>query len=262
LVVPRPDGRDLWLELSDVQPALRACLAPAGNGGRTLLVDATPLSGPGPADAEAVVGTPLIDRSGGWRITLVSGERLGGAVSGLVRIEHLVADDNRPPRLALDAGSLRVAGEIGSLIDPAAGMDPLLTGRENVVLRALYRGMTEAAGRALADEVQGFAGLGEFLDVPIRGYSAGMNVRLSFAMATAMTPEILLMDEWFLAGDADFMARADKRLSKLVTDAEILMIATHDMAIVRRWCTRAIRLEGGRILADGPVADVLAAAGL
>jgi lipopolysaccharide transport system ATP-binding protein len=160
------------------------------------------------------------------------------------------------------AGSLRVAGEIGSLIDPAAGMDPLLTGRENVVLRALYRGMTEAAGRALADEVQGFAGLGEFFDVPIRGYSAGMNVRLSFAMATAMTPEILLMDEWFLAGDADFMARADKRLSKLVTDAEILMIATHDMAIVRRWCTRAIRLEGGRILADGPVADVLAAAGL
>jgi lipopolysaccharide transport system ATP-binding protein len=92
--------------------------------------------------------------------------------------------------------------------------------------------------------------------VPIRGYSAGMNVRLSFAMATAMTPEILLMDEWFLAGDADFMARADKRLSRLVTDAEILMIATHDMAIVRRWCTRAIRLEAGRIVADGPAEEV------
>ena len=92
--------------------------------------------------------------------------------------------------------------------------------------------------------------------MPIRGYSAGMNVRLSFAMATAMTPEILLMDEWFLAGDADFMARADKRLSRLVTDAEILMIATHDMAIVRRWCTRAIRLEAGRIVADGPAEEV------
>ncbi len=159
------------------------------------------------------------------------------------------------------AGSLRVVGGIGSLIDPAAGMDLLLTGRENVVLRALYRGMTEADGRALADEVQGFAGLGEFFDVPVRGYSAGMNVRLSFAMATAMTPEILLMDEWFLAGDADFMARADERLSRLVTNAEILMIATHDMAIVRKWCTRAIRLEGGRILDDGPVETVLEAAG-
>jgi len=155
------------------------------------------------------------------------------------------------------AGRLRVEGEIGSLIDPAAGMDPLLTGRENVVLRALYRGMTEAEGRALAEEVAGFAGLAEFFDVPVRGYSAGMNVRLSFAMATAMTPAILLMDEWFLAGDSDFMKRAEERLARLVTNAEILMIATHDMGIVRKWCTRAIRLEGGRIVADGAVDEVL-----
>lgn len=160
------------------------------------------------------------------------------------------------------AGKLRVEGEIGSLIDPAAGMDQLLTGRENVVLRALFRGMTEAQGRALADEVASFAGLGDFLDVPIRGYSAGMNVRLAFAMATAMTPDILLMDEWFLAGDAEFMTRAEERLSRLVVGADILMIATHDMSVVRKWCTRAIRLEGGRITADGPVEDVLAAAGL
>ena len=160
------------------------------------------------------------------------------------------------------AGRLRVEGAIGSLIDPAAGMDTLLTGRENVVLRALFRGMTEAQGRALAEEVAGFAGLGDFLDVPIRGYSAGMNVRLAFAMATAMTPDILLMDEWFLAGDADFMKKAEERLTRLVTGAEILMIATHDMGVVRKWCTRAIRLEGGRILADGPVEEVLGEAGL
>ena len=160
------------------------------------------------------------------------------------------------------AGRLRVEGAIGSLIDPAAGMDTLLTGRENVVLRALFRGMTEAQGRALAEEVAGFAGLGDFLDVPIRGYSAGMNVRLAFAMATAMTPDILLMDEWFLAGDADFMKKAEERLTRLVTGAEILMIATHDMGVVRKWCTRAIRLEGGRILADGPVEQVLGEAGL
>ncbi|MBW6399882.1 ABC transporter ATP-binding protein [Roseomonas sp. HJA6] len=155
------------------------------------------------------------------------------------------------------AGRLRVEGEIGSLIDPAAGMDQLLTGRENVVLRALFRGMSEAEGRALAEEVAGFAGLGDFLDVPIRGYSAGMNVRLAFAMATAMTPDILLMDEWFLAGDADFMRKAEERLTQLVTGAEILMIATHDMHVVRKWCTRAIRLEGGRITADGTVDEVI-----
>ncbi|MBR0679528.1 ABC transporter ATP-binding protein [Roseomonas eburnea] len=187
--------------------------------------------------------------------TIRSGERValvGPNGAGKTTLLRTVAGIYEPV-----AGQLSVTGEIGSLIDPAAGMDSLLTGRENVVLRALYRGMTEAAGRALAEEVAGFAGLGDFLDMPIRGYSAGMNVRLAFAMATAMTPEILLMDEWFLAGDAEFMTKAEERLARLVTDAEILLIATHDNAIVRKWCTRAIRLEGGRITADGTVAEIL-----
>jgi lipopolysaccharide transport system ATP-binding protein len=160
------------------------------------------------------------------------------------------------------AGRLRVDGEIGSLIDPAAGMDLLLTGRENVIIRGLYRGLSEAEGRALAEEVETFARLGEFFDLPVRGYSAGMNVRLAFAMATAMRPDILLMDEWFLAGDADFMARAEQRLARLVTEADILLIATHDMNVVRRWCTRCICLEEGRITADGTVEQVLGPAPL
>lgn len=155
------------------------------------------------------------------------------------------------------AGRLLIEGQIGSLIDPAAGMDSLLTGRENIVLRCLYRGLTEKQGIALAESISEFSGLGEFLDVPIRGYSAGMNIRLAFALATAMTPDILLMDEWFLAGDADFMLRAEARLAQLVTDAEILVLATHDMNIIRKWCTRVIRLSGGRIVEDGPVEKVL-----
>jgi len=155
------------------------------------------------------------------------------------------------------AGRLLVEGGIGSLIDPGAGMDSEATGRENIVLRGLFRGMSDQESRALAEEVAEFAGLGEFLDVPVRTYSAGMNVRLSFAMATAMQPQVLLMDEWFLAGDAEFMAKAEQRLARLVTGADILVIATHDMAVVRRWCTRVIRLEAGRIAADGPVEAVL-----
>lgn len=155
------------------------------------------------------------------------------------------------------AGRLRVEGEIGSLIDPGAGMEALATGRENIVLRGLYRGMSEAEAQAMAEEVVAFADLGEFIDVQIRGYSAGMQVRLAFALATAMMPEILLMDEWFLAGDAEFMARAEERLKQLVTGADILLLATHDMAVVRRWCTRAIRIEGGVIIQDGTVDEVL-----
>lgn len=158
------------------------------------------------------------------------------------------------------AGRLEVSGSIGTLIDPAAGMDMEATGRENIVLRGLFLGMPEAECEAMAEGAGRFSGLGEFLDVPVRTYSAGMAVRLSFAAATLMKPEILLMDEWFLAGDADFIERATERLEQLVVGADILVLATHDMRIVQKWCTRAIRLEGGRIVADGPVAAVLGTA--
>ncbi|WP_043358395.1 ABC transporter ATP-binding protein [Belnapia sp. F-4-1] len=154
-------------------------------------------------------------------------------------------------------GRLEVAGSIGALIDPAAGMDPHATGRENIVLRGLFRGLGEAESTALAEEVGAFSGLAEFLDVPVRTYSAGMSVRLSFAMATVMDPEVLLMDEWFLAGDADFMQRARAKLEDLITKAEILVLASHDMNIVREWCTRVIRLDAGRIAQDGTVTDLL-----
>ena len=157
-------------------------------------------------------------------------------------------------------GSLRVEGEIGSLIDPAAGMDPDSTGRENIRLRGLFRGLSEAEIAELEREAAAFSGLDEFLDVPIRGYSAGMGIRLSFAMATTMNPDILLMDEWFSAGDADFMRKAEERLAALVDKAEIMVIATHDFNVVRRWCNRAIRLEAGRITADGTVDEILGAA--
>lgn len=158
------------------------------------------------------------------------------------------------------AGRIEVQGEIGSLIDPGAGMDPWATGFENVRLRAWYRGMTDAQAEALARDVVAFSGLDEFLDIPVRSYSAGMQLRLAFAMATAMKPDILLMDEWFLAGDADFMEKAEERLAALVREAEIMVLATHSLDIVRRWCTRVIRMEAGRIVQDGSVEEVLGAA--
>jgi lipopolysaccharide transport system ATP-binding protein len=154
-------------------------------------------------------------------------------------------------------GRLTVEGAIGSLIDPSVGMDADSTGRENIRLNGLYRGLSEAQIATLSGEVIDFAGLGEFIDVPLRTYSAGMGVRLSFALATAMEPQVLLMDEWLLAGDGEFLERAKARLERVMTSAEILVLATHDTKIVRAWCTRAIRLEGGRITADGDVDNVL-----
>jgi ABC-type transport system involved in cytochrome c biogenesis ATPase subunit len=134
----------------------------------------------------------------GERVALV-----GGNGAGKTTLLRTLAGIYEPV-----AGRLEVAGSVGSLIDPAAGMDQVSTGRENIMLRALFRGMDDAEALEMAEEIGQFSGLGEFLDVPVRSYSAGMQVRLSFAMATVIAPEVLLMDEWLLAGDADFMQRA------------------------------------------------------
>jgi len=196
----------------------------------------------------------------GLSFTIANGERvalIGPNGAGKSTLLRSMAGIYEPV-----SGRLRIEGEIGSLIDPGAGMEPLATGRENIILRGLYRGMSESQAEGLSDEAIEFAGLGEFIDLQVRGYSAGMIMRLAFAMATAMKPEILLMDEWFLAGDAEFMERAEARLKDLVTGTDILMIATHDMGVVRRWCRRVLRIEAGTIVQDGTVDEVLGAAGL
>ncbi|MCE2921681.1 MAG: ATP-binding cassette domain-containing protein [Roseomonas sp.] len=200
------------------------------------------------ADAHnRVVISALSDLS----FTIESGERValvGHNGAGKTTLLRSLAGIYEPV-----GGRLTIEGEIGTLIDPAAGMDILSTGRENIRLRGLYRGLNAEQIAALEAEAAEFSGLGEFLDVPIHGYSAGMSIRLAFAVATASQPQILLMDEWFNTGDAEFLAKAEKKLEQLITASEILVIATHDMDVVKRWCNRVITLEAGRIVADGAI---------
>jgi lipopolysaccharide transport system ATP-binding protein len=132
-----------------------------------------------------------------------------------------------------------------------------LTGRENILLRGLYNGLHRSALPRLEEDVAEFAELADFLDLPVRIYSAGMVVRLGFALATAIKPQILLMDEWFLAGDATFLDKARHRLEEMVRSADILVLSSHSMGIVRNWCTRALWLDQGQIVADGPTDEVL-----
>ena len=157
------------------------------------------------------------------------------------------------------AGRLRVQGSINALLDPNLGMNIDLTGRENIMLRGQYHRLDRPAIARLADEVADFAELGDFLDLPVRIYSSGMLIRLGFGLATAIRPQVLLMDEWILAGDAAFMAKAQARLEDLVRGAEILVLSTHMPEVIRNWCTRVIWLDQGRIRADGGPDDVLAA---
>ena len=155
-------------------------------------------------------------------------------------------------------GRVTVHGSLNALLDTSLGMNIDMNGRENIQLRGLFHGLPRSALPRLERDVAEFAELGDFLDLPVRTYSAGMVVRLGFALATAIRPQILLMDEWFLAGDANFMEKAKARLEELVRGAEILVLSTHSLNIVRDWCTRVIWLEQGHIRADGPADEVLA----
>ena len=156
-------------------------------------------------------------------------------------------------------GSIHVRGSLNALLDPNLGMNVNLTGRENIMLRGLYAGLDRAGIARLEEDVRRFAEMDEFLDLPVRIYSAGMIIRLGFALATAVRPQVLLMDEWFLAGDANFMERARARLEAMVRGAEILVLSTHNTEALLEWCNRVIWMEQGRIQMDGPVAEVLEA---
>lgn len=155
------------------------------------------------------------------------------------------------------SGSLSIEGRLISLLDPGQGMNVDMTGRENIRLRGYFHGWPRTDIARLEADVESFAGLDEFLDVPVRNYSSGMVVRLAFAMATAVRAEILLMDEWLLAGDASFLEKAKARIESMVRQAAILVLASHAPTILARWCNRLIWLDHGRIVADGKPRDVL-----
>jgi lipopolysaccharide transport system ATP-binding protein len=189
-------------------------------------------------------------------LALRPGDRLalvGGNGAGKTTLLRALAGIYEPV-----TGRVRVQGSLNALVDPNLGMNPELTGRENIMLRGLYLGLDRQAIAGLAEDVASFADLTDFLDLPVRIYSSGMIVRLGFALATAVQPQVLLMDEWFLAGDAGFMEKARVRLENLVRGVEILVLSSHMSEVVLQWCTRAIWMDQGRIRADGTPGEVLA----
>jgi ABC-type polysaccharide/polyol phosphate transport system ATPase subunit len=153
-------------------------------------------------------------------------------------------------------GEVHVAGKVMPLLDLSLGFDGDLTGRENIRLRGMYLGVKPARFERLAPDIADFTELGGYLDLPVRTYSSGMQMRLSLGVATALEPDILLMDEWVLAGDAAFMAKARARLSGFVDRANILVLASHSEEIIREWCNKALLLKSGHVAAFGGVDDV------
>ena len=130
-------------------------------------------------------------------------------------------------------------------------MDPECTGRENIVLNGLYLGLSKDEIRHHADGIIEFTELGSFIDLPLRTYSTGMRARLAFGIATAVVPEILLLDEGIGAGDVAFIEKANRRLQEFVGAAGILVLASHSEALVRQFCNKCVLLERGRVMAVG-----------
>jgi ABC-type polysaccharide/polyol phosphate transport system ATPase subunit len=157
------------------------------------------------------------------------------------------------------AGKVTTWGSVVSLLDMTLGLDMESTGYENIRARGLVMGMSPAQIDGLTDSIASSTELGDFLQIPIRTYSSGMLMRLAFAISTAITPDILLMDEWLYVGDAAFMHRVEARLRALVERTGTLMLASHSTELLERTCTRGIWLEHGVIRADGKVDEVIAA---
>jgi ABC-type polysaccharide/polyol phosphate transport system ATPase subunit len=154
-------------------------------------------------------------------------------------------------------GNIVIDGSVSPLFNIAPGMDPDDTGYENILTCGLLLGMTREEIARKTPEIEAFAELGDYLSLPMRTYSTGMTVRLGFAIATSIDPEILILDEGLGAGDARFADRAKARVDALVGRSSILVLASHSDALIRSFCNKAILLDAGRMLSYGPVEEVL-----
>jgi len=159
------------------------------------------------------------------------------------------------------AGTLSIDGRVSPLFSTSPGLDPDDTGYENIVTCGLLLGMSRAEIQRKLPEIEAFSELSDYLAFPARTYSTGMLVRLGFAIATAIDPEILLLDEELGTGDARFATRAAKRVEELIGRSSIVVLASHSDDLIRRICNRTILLDHGKVILDGPTNDVLEAYG-
>jgi ABC-2 type transport system ATP-binding protein/lipopolysaccharide transport system ATP-binding protein len=155
------------------------------------------------------------------------------------------------------AGSVRIRGHISPMFDIALGIDGEISGYDNIRMRGLILGLNrDQVEERMADIVE-FTELGDFLELPVRTYSSGMMMRLTFAVSTCFAPEILLMDEWIVAGDAAFMLKAQERIRSFVSKASIMVLASHRPDVCLEWCNKAVWMDKGAVLAVGEVAEIL-----
>ena len=198
---------------------------------------------------------PIIEALKEVTLTFAEGDRVGlvghnGA--GKSTLLRLLSGIYEPTR-----GVAEIHGRVAPVFDLGVGMDPEISGYENILIRGLFLGMTRRQMQARVDDIAEFTELGDFLSLPLRTYSTGMRIRLALGVVTSIDPEILLLDEGIGAVDAAFLERARDRLADLVKRAGLLVFASHSEDFLRQLCDSAVWLEHGRVRAQGPLDDVL-----
>lgn len=159
--------------------------------------------------------------------------------------------------LAPSRGRVETHGRLSALLELGAGFNPEFTGRQNVYMSGEVLGLSRREIAALEEQILAFADIGDFIDQPVKTYSNGMNVRLAFAVATVTDPEILLIDEAIAVGDTMFQHRCFARVKELAVNGTTILLVSHDIEVVRTMCHRALLLDHGKLLLDGPAAEVV-----
>ena len=157
------------------------------------------------------------------------------------------------------SGTRRVSGRVSSLFDISLGFEPEANGWDNIRFRSYLQGETPRSVQPRMQTIADFSELGEFLDMPVRYYSSGMLVRLAFSVATAIEPEILIVDEVLSAGDHSFQAKAQQRMQALISHAQAVVVVSHDLSSLTKMCSRILWLDHGRIQMSGPAEEVISA---
>jgi ABC-2 type transport system ATP-binding protein len=200
---------------------------------------------------------PIIEALRGISLRLDRGARVGlvghnGA--GKSTLLRLLSGIYEPTR-----GTTTIRGRVAPVFDLGVGMDPEISGYENIVIRGLFLGMTRKQMEERVDDIADFTELGDFLGMPLRTYSTGMRVRLALGVVTSIDPEILLLDEGIGAVDAAFLDKSKKRLADLVERSGLLVFASHSDEFLRDLCDTAIWMEHGRVKMQGELEEVLRA---
>ena len=187
--------------------------------------------------------SPVVAALNNVSMKLVAGDRValvGPNGSGKTTMLRVLAGVYSP-----DEGSVETVGKIASLLDLTLGLQPTATGHENIYLRGLIAGLSKPQIEEKTAQIAEFSGLGAFLGLPLKTYSSGMLARLAFAVATSVDADILLMDEWIAVGDADFRDSARRRLMGLIEQSHIMVLASHEMSLVKGLCNKFMHLEHG-----------------